>query len=92
MKKPKGVKFFLFYILFLLRPVIQFLLKLLVLVSVGGGLIFGANMIFNKDAANIPVWMPILMFIIGFLAYIGKDRYDVLILKLNPDKDIGRLL
>ena len=70
----------------------QFLLKLLALVSTGGGLMIGANIIFNKEAANVPIWIPVLMFIIGFLAYIGKDRYDVLILKLNPDKDIGRLL
>ena len=92
MKKPKGVKFFLFYILFLLRPVIQFLLKLLALVSVGGGFMLGANIIFNKEAENVPVWIPIIMFVIGFLAYIGKDRYDVLILRLNPDKDISRFL
>jgi len=92
MKKPKGLKFFLFYILFLLRPVIQFLLTLLALVSVGGGFMLGANIIFNKEAENFPVWIPIIMFIIGFLAYIGKDRYDVLILRLNPDKDISRFL
>lgn len=78
-------KFILFYILFLLQPVAQTILGFIVFGGFASGIIFGVMAI--SDNGDISMWIPVSSIILGFLAHIGRDKYDLLILKLNPNPD-----
>lgn len=78
-------KFILFYILFLLQPVAQTILGFIVFGGFAGGIIFG--LIAISKETEISIWIPVSLIILGFLAHIGRDKYDLLILKLNPNPD-----
>ena len=90
-KKLKAIRYFLYYFLLFLRPVVKNILLIIEIIFQYGGFLTGIVVLMDSSL-NIPIYVPIIGIAFGFLASILRDRYDILILRLNPNEDIDVIL